>query len=260
MFKKYLVLGVCLLSMFLIAMVIQDKQALKQPGFQDQEVMIVGTNAEYPPFSFYQDDVIVGFDIDIAKEVCRRLDKNFVLKNMPFDALIPEVALGHIHFVAAGMSYTEERAKRVLFTQSYVSDDPLVILIPKKDAEMSNQMTLDDLQGKIIAVNEGYTSDLFLSSKTGFELVRLPAPVDAFVALKSGRADAFVTAKSTLDAFLSTQDSGDFFWSEIDGTTQSCALVVSKKQPKLLLDIQNALEEMTQDGSLTKIKEKWGLK
>lgn len=245
--------------MFLVAMVLRDKEALKQPGFQDREVMIVGTNAEYPPFTFYQDNVIVGFDIDIAKEVCRRLDKDLVFKNMPFDALVPEVALGHVHFVAAGMSYTEERAKRVLFTQSYVSEDPLVILIPKKN-EDAIKLVLDDLKGKAIAVNEGYTADLFLSSKTGFELVRLPAPVDGFVALKSGRAYAFITAKSTLNSFLSTQDGDGFIWSEIDDTAQSCALVVSKKQPKLLLDLQNALEDMARDGTLDNLKTKWGMK
>ncbi|MDB6081397.1 MAG: artP, partial [Chlamydiia bacterium] len=162
------------------------------PLFGSDAKIIVGTNAEFPPFTFIDKGEVVGFDIDVAKEVCKRLGKEMQLKDMPFDALVPELTLGYVQFVAAGMSHTEERAKRVLFTKSYGSNDPLVILT------LTKKMSLDDLTGKTVVVNEGFTADLFMSSKPGITLVRLSTPVDAFLALKAGRADAYVTAKSTI--------------------------------------------------------------
>ena len=62
----------------------------------DPTKIIVGTNAEYPPFSFVKNDTIVGFDIDIAQEVCKRLNKKMVLIDMPFDALLPKIQLGQV--------------------------------------------------------------------------------------------------------------------------------------------------------------------
>lgn len=218
-----------------------------------KELLIVGTNAEFPPFTFIEKGKIVGFDIDIASEVSRRLHTEMQIKDMPFDALIPELTLGQVHILAAGMSYTEERAKRALFTHPYLTDDPLVILSKERE------LTIDDLKGKTVVVNEGYTADLYLSEKPEIALVRLASPADAFLALKSGRADACVTAKNTLDSFLSTQDGAEFYWKAIDNTAEDCSLVVSKKYPELLGRIQKCLDEMAKDGTLQEIKAKWKL-
>ena len=79
---------------------------VKKPAAQeDQNILNVGTNAEYQPFSFLDNnDEIVGLDIDIAKEVCNRLGKKCVLHSLSFDALIPEIQLGTIHMIAAGIT------------------------------------------------------------------------------------------------------------------------------------------------------------
>src|SRR5436190_17598254 len=73
---------------------------------QPLDTIIVGTNAEFQPFSFKQDDAIIGFDIDVITEVLKRLDKKMILKDMPFDALLPEIQLGNIHVIAAGITPT----------------------------------------------------------------------------------------------------------------------------------------------------------
>lgn len=214
--------------------------------------LIVGTNAEFPPFTYIENKTIVGFDIEIASEVAKRLGKPIQFKDMPFDALIPDVTFGHVDFVAAGLSYTEERAKRVLFTKSYISQDPFVILSKQK-------LSLDDLKNKTVVVIEGFTADHFMSSKEGVQLIRLPSQADGFMALKSGRADAFVTAKSTVDAFFKVQDASQFQVTTLDGTGETCALVVPKNKPQMLADIQGALDNMTEDGTLAKLKTKWKL-
>jgi ABC-type amino acid transport substrate-binding protein len=221
---------------------------------QASNKLVVGTNAEFPPFTYIEKGVIVGFDIDIAQEVCQRLGKELELKDMPFDALIPDVVLGHVDFVAAGMSYTKERAKRVLFTKSYLLEDPLVIF-----SKNDHPLNLENLEGKTVVVIEGFTADLLMSSKSGIHLVRLPTQADGFMAIKNGRADVFVTAKSTVNAFFEKQDSSQFQIAVIEGTGETCALVIPKSKPKMLLDIQKALDDMESDGTLDKLKIKWKL-
>src|SRR5690348_11459768 len=88
--------------------------------------VIVGINSEFPPFSFKENDIFTGFDIEVIQEVLRRLKKEIVFKDMPFDALIPEIQIGNIHLIAAGMTPTEERAQRTFFTRPHLTGNPLV--------------------------------------------------------------------------------------------------------------------------------------
>lgn len=215
--------------------------------------LIVGTNAEFPPFAYIENKTIVGFDIEVAKEVGKRLGREVQFKDMPFDALIPDLVLGHVDFVAAGLSYTEERAKRASFTKSYLTEDPLVIF------SKGQKMRMEDLLGKTVVVIEGFTADLLMSSKEGVKLVRLSTQADGFMAIKSGRADAFVTAKSTINAFFEKQDASAFEIQEIEETGETCALVVPKNKPQMLSDVQKALDEMEKDGTMHQLKTKWKL-
>lgn len=224
----------------------------------ESNTLIVGTNSEFPPFTFQINGEIVGFDIDVAREVCRILDKKMVLKDMPFEALLPDLILGNVDFIAAGITYTEERAQRVAFARPHLSNDPLIILTLSQ-SNFPATGGVEDLVGKTVVVNEGYTADLFLTQNSRLKLLRLSAPADAFVALKNKRADAFVTAQSTLDAFLKTQEKPDFQINVIEGTVDTYALVVSKKNPELLASIQSALDKMEEDGTMTEIKNKWKL-
>ena len=170
---------------------------------------------------------------------------------MPFDALIPDIALGHVDFVAAGMSYTEERAKRASFTKSYF-EDPLMIFSKRP-------LSFDKLKGKKVVVVQGFTADLLMSSQKNIDLIRLPSQADGFLAIKSGRADAFVTARSTVASFSETQDAAQYHTTLIEAAGDTCALAVPLKKTKLLAEIQTALDAMEEDGSMAKLKTKWKL-
>lgn len=216
--------------------------------------LVVGTNTEFPPFSFKEGDAFVGFDIDVAKEVAKRLSKEVQFKDMAFEALLPDLMLGGVDFIAAGMSITEERAKRVSFSKSYLEGDPLVLVSLTGD-----KASLEEFIGEVIVVNEGYTADGFISSKSGYKVLRLAAPADAFLALQKGRASAFITAKSTVDAFFKLQDSKKFQVTSLGESSESCALVFSKKNTKLFTEVQTILDDMEKDGTLLQYKNKWKL-
>lgn len=239
MFNKFIVILACFCSFGLQA---------------SSSLLVVGTNAEFPPYSFMQDRKIIGFDIEVVNEVAKRLGKDIQLRDMPFDALIPEVILGHVDLVAAGISYTEERAKRILFTKCYLNADPLVVFSTAKESASFNKLT-----GKTVVVVEGFTSDQLMSSKKEVCLMRLNNQADAFIAIKCGRANAFVTARSTVNAFLETQDPSQFHVNVIEGTGETCAMIVPKSKPEILHQVQKALDAMESDGTMDILRTKWKL-
>jgi len=223
----------------------------------DMTRIIVGTNTEYPPFSFKDHDgAIVGFDIDIIKEVGKRLGRTIILQDMSFTILLPKLQSGSLQIVAAGASPSEERASQVFFTKPYLMNDPLVIITR---ADHKPLTSIADLTGQEVIVNDGFTADLYLSEFKGPIIKRLPAVADAFLTLISQRADAFVSARTSIEPFFEHADRSKFRITEIPAITDSYVLLISRKFPELLTDVQQALDAMEQDGTIATIKQKWNL-
>lgn len=252
---------ICTIQTVFISLVIYTILQFTSPAkdIQQQEAagktLIVGTSADFPPFSTIKDGKIVGFDIDIAKMVAAKLGKELTLKDMPFTALIPQIQLGKIQLIAAGMTATPQRAKRVFFTHPYLTGDPLIV-ITLADNKVDN---LDTLNDKEIIVNEGYTADIYMSSKEGPILRRLKSPAQAFLAIKSGRAFAFVTAQATVKPFFDRHGKKDFSIYTIPDKDESISLAISMKYPELQVPVQDALDEMEKDGTIENLKKKWKL-
>lgn len=224
----------------------------------EKNVLIVGTSADYPPYATInlQTNEIVGFDIDIVRQVACRLGKKIELRDMPFNYLMFDLYLGQIDVIAAGLTPDEDRKKAVLFSKPYLTSDPLII-VTKKDQKPLSDIT--DLYGKSVAVNTGYTSDMFLSKYLEISLVRLKATADAIMALQANSIYAFATSQSSLNLFLSTQkEEHDFQFFTIPTTEDSYALAYQKNNEKLQSQIDNVIDEMEHDGTLQKIKQKWG--
>lgn len=219
------------------------------------DTIIVGTSGDFPPFSFIKNEKLVGLDVDLIDEIGKRLNKKIELKNMPFSSLLPSLQLGTVQMIASGLTATPERAKHVLFTTPYIENNQFVIV--SLDTAPINSVA--DLTNKEVIVNEGYTADLYLSALTGPIIIRLKTPAEAFLALKSGRAFAFVTAQSTVKPFFNQYGTQDFHVVPIAGTEENASVAVAPQYPDLLNQVQKALESMKEDGFLDKLRTQWGL-
>jgi polar amino acid transport system substrate-binding protein len=225
---------------------------------ETNNILKVGTNAEYPPFSFIENDQIVGFDIDIIKEIATRLNKKIEIKNMSFAALLPELQLGTIQVIAAGVTPSEEKKKRVLFTSLYFGGDPLMAVQPKDRPQIA---TGEDLKGKRVSVNQGYTADQYLSGLEGLHVMRLSSPLitTGIMTLKSNQADVYVASKTALAPYFAKQSEQPYQITPLEGTEETYAFAVSKKYPGLYKSIEQELTKMIQDGTIETFKKKWGL-
>lgn len=228
---------------------------VKPPGkVIHYDTLTVGTNAEYPPYCYIDQHKIVGFDIDVIQEVANRLGKKLVLCDMPFDALITALKLHQIDCIAAGLTPTEERAKNVLFTKTYLAGDPLVI-VSFVDSPIQD---LGALKGKRAVVNEGYASDLYLSEIQGIDLIRLPSPADGFLALASHKVDAFVTVETTANNFIAQYPEHSYVISTVRSISEGVAIAVARDCPNEFREIEGVLDEMIQDETIAKLQKKWG--
>lgn len=224
---------------------------------QDAAVLRVGTNATFAPFTFVNEKGdIVGFDIDLVQEIARRLDKKIEIRDTSFTSLIPELQTGSIHLAAAGFTPTPERAARINFSTVYLKQDPFVIITRPNSSAFAR---LEDLKGYRVIVNMGYTTDSAVSAIPEINVIRLDTTADAFMALKSGQADAFVTAQRAAQPFFDQYPDTSLKMTMIPDTQETYALAVSKQYPELLPIINDVLKELERDGTLENLKKRWNL-
>jgi len=229
----------------------------EEPTKFTRKEIIVGTSSDFPPFSFLENNEIVGLDIDIIKEVAKRLGYGIKIIDTPFKTLLPAIQMGKIDVLAAGVTDTEARAKQMLFATKHLTEDPFVIVTEKKNIITQG---VNDLTGKIVIVNDGYTAAEYMSKIEAVKLLHLKAPSDAIAALKAKKAFAFVTAKSTvMNFFKNKENSEEFTQFVLQNTGETANIAITKKEPGLHKEISNTINAMLQDGAVEQIKKKWGL-
>ena len=134
---------------------------------RDKNELIMVTEAGFAPYEYYENGEIVGVDIDIAREIANELGKKLVIKDIDFHSIINEVKTGKADFGAAGISYSDERAKEVDFSINYAVSKQVVIV------NDNSNIKIDDLENKKIAVQLGSIADTYVTEKyKNAEIVR----------------------------------------------------------------------------------------
>ncbi len=146
-------------------------------------VLTMGTNATFPPYEYKDGDDIVGIDAEIAQAMADKLGLKLEIVDMDFDSLIASIQSGKIDMSLAGMTVTEERKQNVDFTDSYATG--VQVIIVKDDSDIAS---VDDLQDKLIGVQQGTTGHLYCADDFGEDHVNaLPNGATAVQALLQAR-------------------------------------------------------------------------
>lgn len=223
-----------------------------------ESVLTVGTNAAFPPFTYQKDGEIIGFDIDLIKAVGKELGKEIVIKDMAFDALLMDAQSGRINVIAAGMTPTSERSKQLNFTNPHLEQDPLVVIT----LAAYKPQSIEDLKDKAVVVNDGYTAESYMkkiqAQHSAIDVKSLATPAEAFLALSNGRAYAYVSSRSAVQPFFDQYGTEKFHILTLP-ESDSYALAVPKAYPELFAEIQQALDALELNGTLTQLKNKWHL-
>jgi polar amino acid transport system substrate-binding protein len=224
-------------------------------------------DVSYPPEEFYAADgsTAQGSDVDIANDIGKRFGVTTEIDNTGFDGIIPALLAKKCDLIISGMNSTDERKKQVDFVDYLKVGQG--ILVPAGNPK--GIKTLDDLSGKVVAVQLGTTNkdaldaknkELQAAGKAPIEIQTFQADTDAFQQLALGRVDAFSTDSPVVAYYNSKPDNAGKF--EVGGTPIdpiAIGIAVRKDDTELKTAVQAAIDAMYADGALKAIVAKWGM-
>ena len=222
---------------------------------QELPPLRTGMDATFAPHAFPSlSGGYEGFNIDLANEIAKRLNRRITIDAAQYSGLLPALQAGTYDFIAAPTTVTKERAENLLFTEGYLNTDFQFLI--KKGAPKIDK--LEDLKGKVVAVNKGSAYDSWardLESKIGWKVESFGTQTDAVQAVLAGRADANVAGNTAIA--WAAKNNPQLELSYYYSTGLVWAAPLRKDSTELRKQLENAIECMKLDGTIAKIYEKW---
>lgn len=222
--------------------------------------LIMGLDDTFAPMGFRDESgELVGFDIDLSKEIAERLGINISYQPIDWAMKETELQAGNIDFIWNGYSVTDERKEKVAFSDTYMENAQIIVVSANSDIQ-----TKEDLAGKVVTTQaESATIEAMnrepelVESFSGGAPVEYATFTECFNDLDSGRADALVGDK-VLVAYTMNQKGPDAYKVlEDDFGSEEFAIGMRKEDMKLVEDINKALTNMREDGTYDEIYSKW---
>ena len=211
---------------------------------KDKNQLVMVTEAGFAPYEYYENGEVVGVDVDIAREIAKYLGKKLVVKDIAFDSIINEVKTGKADFGAAGISYSDDRAKNVDFSINYAVSKQVVIV--NNNSSITN---VNGISNKKIAVQLGSIADTFVTERyKNANVVRQKKYLAAIEDLKTGKVDCVVMDELPAKEIVSKNEGIKI----LDGslTNDSYGMIVKKGNKELLDAINTVLQNLKDEGKI----------
>ena len=238
---------------------------------EEKEVLKVGMDLQYPPFeTFDENNEPIGISVDVAQGLADELELELEVVNMDFGNLITSLETGKIDIAIASMSITEEREKKVDFSEPYFYFK-IIGLMSKEYAELNGltgMSTADDLWAVADTQFIGISGQISVSipEQHGFTVLESVDKSAAVTELALGRADVLIMSPEVIvDAHNANPDSTVVFWTALD--VSPIGMAVAEGNAELLaaandyiahLDDEGGVYDALRDKYLSLIQEKFG--
>lgn len=211
---------------------------------KNEDELVLVTEAGFAPYEYYENGQIVGVDIDIAKEIANSLGKELVIKDVAFDSIINEVKSGKADIGAAGISYSDERAKQVDFTINYATSSQVIIVRTNSDIKSEK-----DISDKKIAVQLGSVADTYVTQNyKNATIVRQKKYLAAIQDLKTSKVDCVVMDKLPAIEMVNTNEGIVLLPDDL--TNENYGMVVKKGNDELLEKVNKVLQRLIDEGKI----------
>jgi lysine-arginine-ornithine-binding protein len=228
----------------------------------------IGTECTYAPFT-YRDaqGVIQGYDVDIAREVAKRMNREAVFVCQPFDSSIPALKAKKFDILFTALSVTEERMKTMSFSVPYRSSTGRFAAFADQNIELydaSGKPNPDALKGKVLGLQRSSTYDKYVSDTfPGVKVQRYDTVNNMILDLRSKRVDLIMGGPVVLSTNLMEKEDGSkfkFVGPEIDNPNYfgiGIAAGMRKGDDQLKQEVDAALQSMFADGTFKEINLKY---
>ncbi len=227
----------------------------------EKKKLVMATNASFPPYEYKDGDKIVGIDAEIAAKIAEKLGMELEIVDTEFNAIIGGVTSGKYDIGMAGMTVTEERKKEVNFSNTYATGVQVVIVKDGGEVKSLDDLAALTAAGKKIGVQEGTTGHIYASdtpdnggygkdSVTAFKTGAL-----AVEALKTDKVCAVIIDNEPAKNFVKANTGLSILDTEY--VKEDYAIAIAKGNDDLLKKINKALEELTADGTIKGIVDKY---
>ena len=218
---------------------------------KDSGTIIAATEGAFAPFNFYEGTKLTGYEVDVAEALSKKLGLKLEWKVVPFDAQLAAVKQDRFDFAIASHGYTKERAKAVDFASPHYCTGGMIA------APKDGSLTVDSLKGKTIGVQ--LATSYFEAAKKipGVKNVKTyKADPEVFSALKAKKIDAWISDKFTIMETLNKNpDAGIVTGEQV--FVERVSLIMRKNNKEFMDKINQALADLTADGTLKTLSEKY---
>lgn len=250
--KKFF--GVLLAVMMIVALFAGCKAA-------GGEKFVVGFDAEFPPYGYMDENgEYVGFDLDLAQEVCKRNNWEYVAQPIDWNAKDAELNAGTISCIWNGFTM-DGRLEDYTWSAPYVDNSQVFVV--KADSGIASQA---DLAGKIVVTQaassalDALESDDCAALKASFaQLLEVPDYNTAFLNLEAGSVDAIAMDVGVANYQIKTRGSDAYVILDDVLVSEQYGVGFKLGNTELCEKVEKTLHEMLDDGTFMEIADKWGL-
>lgn len=254
--KKVLAIVLTVLMMLSLFTGCGKKDSDNESYLVESGKLIMSTNAAFPPYEMTTDNGgFAGIDVEIAQAIADKLGLELVIDDMDFDSALLAVQQGKSDIVMAGVSVTADRKKVMEFSTSYATGIQVVIVKEGSD------VTMDNLGEKTIGTQRGTTGYIYASDTPengGYgedHVIAYDNGASAVQALMNGQVDCVIIDKAPAQEYVKANPGLTLL--EGNWVEEEYAIGIDKGNTKLLEKVNKALEELTADGTIQKIIDKY---
>ena len=244
---------VALLMTVVLGMAVLTGCGAQSASTIEENVLIVGTNAEFPPFEYIGDNGEPdGFDIALIKAIGEELGMEVRIENMEFNSLVAAIG-SKIDASIAGLTVTEKRQEQVDFSDTYYEAVQSVIVPVGSDIA-----SYADLENKTIGTQLGTTGDIIANEIAGATVQAYNKGVDAVNDLLNGRVDAVIIDTNPAEVFASKYEGQvvALDGSQFEFEPEFYAIALPKGSD-LVAKVNEALAALKADGTFDNLVEKY---